>query len=231
MHDLTEFSHHCLIETVIKCSPYFPEQSSPPTNPLTYEKFMWNQTTSASKLSNALKSGTFQTLKNNILKKNYDTTTLGTKLFTSDVEKITTFLHKECCDSVFIGKKRHNKFSKPKRKPWFSEDCQTLRARARRAANFLSRNPFNPTARDEYRSACNKYRKCLKKAKKTHRDLTMHNLNNSIDRKELWSILAELRSKKATTPIPMHDLEIHFNKLLNNAPKKIPENKIEQLNI
>ena len=108
-------------------------------------------------------------------------------------------------------------------------DCQILRKRVRRAANFLSRNPFASRARDEYISASRRYRKFIKKAKRTYRENTMQKLVNSIDKQELWSVLSELRGKKSGAPIAMSDLESHFDKLLNNAPKIIPEGKINEL--
>ena len=57
----------------------------------------------------------------------------------------------------------------------------------------------------------------------------MDKLVNSFDKKELWSILTELRGKKSGAPISMNDLETHFSTLLNNSPKNIPDRKIELL--
>ena len=57
----------------------------------------------------------------------------------------------------------------------------------------------------------------------------MDKLVSSVDRHELWSLLSELRGKKTGTPISMVDLQMHFDKLLNNAPKNIPESQLELL--
>ena len=57
----------------------------------------------------------------------------------------------------------------------------------------------------------------------------MSTLVNSVDKKELWSVLSELRNKKSATPLSMSDLETHFSKLLNTAPKNIADSKMVQL--
>ena len=42
----------------------------------------------------------------------------------------------------------------------------------------------------------------------------------------MWSILSEMRGKKSGAPIPMKDLHVHFNSLLNNPPKNVLANKL-----
>ena len=123
--------------------PYYAHRDSPQTNPLSFDKYIWNKDLSAEKLTNALQSREFHVLKTDILNKNYEFSTLGTKHFTHDVEKITTFLHEQCCDKIKVGKNKSKfKNKNAKRKPWFTPDCQSLRKRARRAANYFSRHPF-----------------------------------------------------------------------------------------
>ena len=70
-----------------------------------------------------------------------------------------------------------------------------------------------------------------KKAKRLHKELTMSKLASSIDRKELWAVVSELRCKKSKTPLTVNDLESHFSHLLNNAPKTIPDDKMKQLKL
>lgn len=228
VHNLTEFSPHCKIETTIKCSPYNPNAFIRPINPLVFDKFHWNPNTSRVKLMQVIDSPEFKVRADEIFSKKYELTLAGTKLFTADIEKLTTYLHEKCCDKTRVGKKK-SRYSKVKRQSWFTQDCQMIRKRLRRAANFLSRNPFMPQARDEYRTVLRQYRRCIKKAKRSHRENTMNRLVNSVDKQELWSILSELRGKKAETPITLDELETHFAKILNNSPKGIPDERIKWL--
>ena len=227
VHDLTEFSCHCLIETLIKCTPFSPQASPENLNSLKFTKYTWDPSTSPEKLVTALLSPNFKKLSSDVLTKSYPMSKEGTDDFTNDISNIAKFLHQRCAIPKPMGKKK-SKFSKIKRQKWFNEDCQKLRQRTRRAANFFSRNPSNK-ARDDYVSAKRLFRKSVKKAQKAYKLECMNKLINSFGSQELWSALSDIRGKKSETPISMSDLESHFKNILNNSPKRISEEKLTSL--
>ena len=226
VHNLTEFSDHCKIETILACKPREITVEDPTITPLTFDKYVFNQETSPIKLDTTLKSAVFANMKNKILSTNYPSSSIGCNKLSDDVQNLTKFLHDSSCDKIRVGKKPR---AKAKRQKWFTPDCQSLRKKVRRAANFLSKHPFNPLAREEFFSVNRKYKKMIKKAKKSHRDNNMNKLINSIDKNEMWSILSDIKGKKSGAPIPMNELHTHFKFILNNAPKNVAERKINYL--
>ena len=226
VHELTEFSSHCKIETILSCHPHKINIAKSIRNPSQFIKYFWNADNSPEKLNTTLKSKEFTQLKQKIITETYQLNKLGTSLLTSDVQKLTQFIHDQSCDKARVGKKSK---CKTKRQKWFNADCLLLRKRVRRAANFLSRNPFNRPGRDEYISLNRQYRKLVKKTRKRHRELGMTKLIESGDRNEMWSLLSELRGKNHSTPLEITDLYNHFESLLNNPPKTIHKDNLDTL--
>lgn len=227
VHDLNEFSHHCKIETLIKCSPFKYEKSNQPLNPLSFDKFIWDPNASPEKLVTALTGKEFTIMAKNIQEKSYPLSLIGTNMFLDDVSEMLKYLHVQSCKLIKVGKKK-SKYSKPKNREWFNAECQVLRQRLRRAANFFSRNPNNQ-ARDEYVLALRSYRKIIKKQKKLHRDLKMRKLVESTDSKELWPLISEFRGKKSTPSIPMPQFNAHFTETLTNPPKQVSLETLQYL--
>ena len=196
VHSLTEYSDHCKIETILACKHREVPHTDPSINPIKFTKYTWNPDSSPAKLNTALKSSDFSKLNNDIATKNYSTSATDCDMFCEDVENLFRFLHENSCGKVKIGTKH---IVKAKRQKWFTPDCQTMRKNVRRAANFLSRNPFNRQARDDFVSLNRKYRKLLKKVKKSNLEKNMKNLVESINKNEMWSILSDIRGKKVCT--------------------------------
>ena len=220
VHNLTEFSNHCKIETILACSPKKNVVPDPQIQILNFYKYIWNQDTSPVKLNLAIKSQEFQDLHQKIINNTYAINSAGTNDLTKDVEDLIKFLHDQSCDKIRIGRKPKHK---SKKQPWFTPDCQTLRKRVRRAANFLSRNPFNERAREEYFSTNRQYRRLIKKSQKMNAENSLTKLIKSTDTHEMWKILSVMRGKKPGAPIPMAELYSHFNTVLNNTEKHPPE--------
>ena len=224
VHELTEFSDHCRIETVLRCYPQNISLEDPSVSNLVYDKYVWNKSNSLDKLTSAMSDTEFIFLKEKILKTDYPFSKNGCDQIHDDVNKLTKLLHEACCDKKKVGKKSKAKIKKQK---WFTPDCEIMRQRVRRAANFLQRNPFNRLARAEFFSFRRKYKKLLKSAKKSHFEKQIANLINSIDKTELWSILAEIKGKKSGAPISVNVLYSHFRSILNDVPKNVAENKLK----
>ena len=223
VHKLTEFSDHCRIETILRCYPQNINFDDPSANDFVYDKYVWNKLNSLDKLTTAMSSPDFISLKEKIIKTDYPLSKNGCDQIGEDVNKLTKFLHDKCCDKKKVGKKSKTKTKKQK---WFTPNCEIMRARVRRAANFLHRNPNNRLARAEYFSFRRKYKKLLKAAKKSHLEEQMMKLINSIDKTEMWSILSEIKGKKSGAPIAINELYSHFQSILNDVPKNIAENKL-----
>ena len=223
---LPDFSSHCKIETVLKCSPITISTQDPTTQTLHFDKFKWNSELSQEKLSKASSSRDFLAIKTKIMNTNYSTTRSGTDALTKNVEEAFNFLHNQCCDKVRIGKKSR---AKAKRQKWFSPDCSSVRKKLRRAANYLNRHPFDPAATAEVSSLNRQYNRLKKRAKKQYLENNMKKLIHSVDKKEMWSILSEIRGKKPGSPVPMQDLHDHFKNVLNNSPKNVIESKLKLL--
>ena len=221
VHDLTEYTSHCKIETILACKPIPKQPTESCTAKMSFCKYIWHPETSPDKLAAALSSIEFSRSKQKLLETNYSNDAKGVDALTSDVERLTNFLHERSCEKVNLGRK--SKF-KRKRQPWFTPSCQLIRERVRRAANFLSRNPFNRQARDEYFIAKRSYVRLIKKSKKQYKENSVLKLLNSVDKQELWSLLSEMRGKSSDTPITMSELYTHFNEVLNTPQKEIPEN-------
>ena len=226
--DLNELSHHCKIETIIKCKPFNVEKTEVPLNSVSFDKFVWDPKSSPEKLLNVLNTADFDRMTNSVLCKNYSKSDCGTNMLTKDVTDILNHLHTHSCIKMTLGKKKP-RHSKAKNQKWFTNDCQLLRERARRTANAFSRDPNNRQKLNDYVLALRAYRKIIKKAKKAHKLNNMKKLIESTDSQELWSLLSEMRGKKSTTPIPMPELVSHFSHILNNPPKKVPPEVIYRL--
>ena len=224
VHKLTEFSDHCRIETILACNPTNLIVTDTCVDDLVYVKYKWNKLNSLDKLTSAMSNPDFLVMKNKILTTNYPSSKAGCNQFNNDVHQLTKFLHERCCDKKDVGKKSKMKIIKQK---WFTPNCQTMRERVRRAANFLHRNPFNRLARAKYFAYKRQYKKLLKSAKKAHLEQQMLRLADTIDKNELWSILSEIKGKKSSAPIPIDELYWHFKSILNNVPKNVAENKLK----
>ncbi|NQY54591.1 MAG: RNA-directed DNA polymerase, partial [Campylobacteraceae bacterium] len=225
VHDLTEFTSHCKISTVISCRPFKINPTESRISKLNFNKYKWNPVTSPEKLVTALKSRDFIIHKEKILNKKYDSNE-GSSQLAIDVEKLTKLLQDKCCDKVRVGKKSK---CQTKKQPWFNLDCRTLRNRVRRAGNYLGRNPNNQQARDEYYAAKRQYIKLVKKTRKNSRDMGLLNLIKSVDKQEMWSLLSKLRVKKPSSPIEITKFYSHFEKLLNHTQKTINETKLNSI--
>lgn len=223
---LPDFSSHCKIETVLRCSPITISVHDPTTQNLMFDKFVWNKQLSQEKLLKATSSPEFIALKTKIINTSYDSNCSGTESLCKDVDNAFTFLHSQSCDKIRVGKKSR---AKAKRQKWFSPDCVSLRKKLRRAANHLHRHPFNPQSSEEVFSLNRQYNKLLKKSKRQYLDLNMKKLIHSVDKQEMWSILSEIRGKKPGAPVPMKDLHDHFKAVLNNSPKNVIESKLKLL--
>ena len=226
VHELTEYSEHCKIETVFACKSRDTTEDDSTVDPLSFVKYVWNSSTSPDKLCTALSSHEFDQLKSKIVNTTYEHSLTGCNNLSDDVEKLQTFLHEKCCDKINVGKKSR---AKAKRQKWFTPDCSSLRKRVRRAANFLCRNPFNRFARDDYFSLKHRYNKLLKKSKKSHRQNDLNRLVNAIDPKDMWSILKYMKAPKSSASLPMNELYDHFKSVLNDAPKNVAESKLRSL--
>ena len=227
VHDLNEFSHHCIIETIIRCRPINLTPQPERELHLEFDKYSWDSDSSALKLFDAINSNEAKALFSKITNNKYEQNISGTDSFTTDLNKYIKMLHDRSCKKIKIRKKRKSKFAKVKRQTWFTQECQKQRERLRRAANFLSRHPHNRTAQDEYRSTLKTYRKIIKKAKKLHRENAWDTLNKSVDKRQLWSVVADLRGSKQECPLSLQELEAHFGDVLNCSTNSIPVSKIK----
>ena len=227
VHEFNVLSNHKKIETILGCTPTLLSKPKCVTDSICFDKFSWNANTSPGKLNQVLQSQEFVDMKKHILDSQYASNTSGVNKLSSDVESLTKLLHEKCCDKSRVGRKTNN--NKSKRKPWFNLDCQSLRKRVRRAANYLGRNPNNRQARDEYFSARRKYNSLVKKMKKQHRNSEINKLINASDHNEMWSLLSKLKSKKSATPIDMAELHSHFEELLNTPQKHISPERLQFL--
>ena len=105
VHDLNEFSHHCKIETLIKCSPFKYVKSNQPLNPLSFDKFIWDPNASPEKLVTALTGKEFTIMAKNIQEKSYPLSLIGTNMFLDDVSEMLKYLHVQSCKLIKVGKK------------------------------------------------------------------------------------------------------------------------------
>jgi hypothetical protein len=97
----------------------------------------------------------------------------------------------------------------------------------RRAGNFLNKHPFDTQAREEYFVARRQYNRKIKQTKKAAHEKGISLLMNSIDKREMWSLLSDLRGgKKTNMPIDTSVLHDHFEKILY-SPHKIPKEKLD----
>ena len=221
---INEFSSHSQIRTKLACKTFNHTINNTTTDELKFKKYFWNPDSSKDKLSTALQSEDFISLKNQIIQNTYSTDKSGVDKLTADVVSLSTLLHEKTCNFSDIGKKNKNK---RKKQSWFTPDCESLRKRVRRAGNYLNRHPFNRQAREDYFVAKRQYNRKIKQTKKTARELGISNLIKSLDKREMWSQLAELRGgKKSNTPIEMDEIHNHFKKVLN-SPKNLPKEKLD----
>ena len=228
VNDLTELSHHCKIETIIKCRPIDIQKSEQPLNPISFDKFVWDQKSSPEKLINILNTNDFTKMTDSVLRKNYPKSESGTNMLAEDVTKILNHLHFHSCKKLRVTKKK-SKHAKAKNQKWFSADCQLMRERVRRSANAYSRDPNNTQKRIEYVVSLRAYRKVIKKAKKLHKLNNMKKLIESTDPQELWPLVSEMRGKNSEIPIPTSDIITHFSDTLNYPPKKVSNEVISAL--
>ena len=226
VHALTEFSDHCPIETILACNPLPASTDDAYIDKLIFDKYIWDQSTSPEKLNRAISDPFYINIKNKILNSTYPNSTLGCNQLCEDVSKLTKFLHEKSCEKRIIGKKSR---TKAKRQKFFTPDCQVMRQRVRRAANFWHRNPFHPTARAEYFSLLRRFKKLVKKSKKAHLQNQLTKLINALDTNEKWSILADIKGKKISASNPMSDLHSHFSTILNNVSKNVGESTLNSL--
>ena len=225
VHPHYEFNaSHCLIQTKLACKPFSKPVNNTCLADLKFKKFTWNSETSAVKLSTALQSPDVISLKNKIIQDNYSTSKSGLDQLTADVVSLSTLLHEKSCDFTNVGSKSK---SKRKRRSWFNPDCESLRKRVRRAGNFLNRHPFDSQAREEYFVARRLYNRKIKQTKKAAREQGISDLISALDKREMWSLLSDLRgSTKNSSPIEIDELHNHFKKILN-SPKNLPPDKLE----
>ena len=225
VHPKNEFpTNHCLIETKIACKPRVVNPTQPPTDSLKFKKYTWDPDSSHEKLTHALHSIEVTELANKISSNTYPTTKDGVDQITSDFVFLSKILHEKSCKISNIGKKRK---CKRKKQSWYTPDCESLRKRVRRAGNFLNKHPFNIRAREEYFVARRQYNRKIKQTKKTAQKESISLLMNSLDKREMWSLLSDLRGgKKTTTSIDTAVLEDHFKKILF-SPHKIPKEKLD----
>ena len=226
VHPLTEHSDHCRIETILACKPHPVSSNDTCVDKLIFDKYIWNQSTSPEKLNHAMSDPFYNDLKNKILSSNYPSSSAGCNKLCEDVSKLTKFLHEKSCEKRTIGKKSR---AKAKRQKFFTPNCQEMRQRVRRAANFWYRNPFKPMARAEYFSLLRQYKKLVKKLKKEHLQKQLNQLISCLDTNEMWNILSDIKGKKSGAPIPISDLHSHFSSILNDVPKNVSESKLNSL--
>ena len=97
----------------------------------------------------------------------------------------------------------------------------------RRGGNYLNKHPFDTRAREEYFSAKSQYNRKIKQTKRTACAEGLSNLIKSLDKREMWSLLSDLRGgKKSETPTEMDELHTHLKKILN-SPKNIAAEKLK----
>ena len=224
VHKLTEFSDHCLIETILACKPQSLNLNDPCVDNLVYDKYVWNKVNSLDKLTLTMSSPDFIKLKNKILNSSYPNSKVGCNQLSDDVNQLTKLLHEKSCDKKKIGKKSKIKVKTQK---WFTPSCQIMRERVRRAANFWYRNPWNAHARAEYFFLKRKYNRLLKFSKKLHLEKQMMKLVESVDKNEKWKILSDMKGKKSVTTAPLNELHSHFKSILNDVPKNVAENNLK----
>ena len=224
VHPNNEFGNHCLIQTKLACKPFLPPKNDSSTDDLKFKKYFWDIDSSRNKLLTALQSHEVISLKNKIIQNNYPSSKFGVDQLTADVVSLSTLLHDKSCNFSNIGKKRN---SKRKKQSWYTPDCESLRKRVRRAGNYLNRHPFDTQAREDYFVARRQYNRKVKQTKKAAREEGLANLISSLDKREMWSLLTELRGgKKSNTPIELDELHDHFKKILN-SPKNLPKEKLD----
>ena len=182
-----------MIQTNLACKPRRLDPTPAATNSLKFKKYSWNAETSLDKLTHALQSPEVIELKNKIANNTYPPTKNGVDQITSDFASLSNILHKKSCSISSIGKKLKNK---RKKQSWFTQDCESLRKRVRRAGNFLNKHPFNICAKEEYFVARRQYNRKIKQTKKAARKESVSALMNSVDKREMWSLLSDLRGGK-----------------------------------
>ena len=174
---------------------------------------------SRNKMGEALNSPAFIEAKQNILNKNYTTSPGDVEEAVNDVQKLLTNVHLSVCKV-----KRANKIKrKPNlrlHQPWYTEQCESLRKRIRRAGSEVSKDQFNKQKQADLSTAKRDYNRLIRKMKKQHRAEVISKLEtlNSEGNTDFWPLLKKLRNtKKNISSAEMNELKTHFEKLLKKT--------------
>ena len=96
----------------------------------------------------------------------------ATKLLTDSLFDVA----KNCFKLAKRGKRRHG--HKPKKNPWYTNECEELKKRLRNIANLLTKAPKDPHIRGKYFVIKKQYRKSLKYNKKRFELTNLQTLQN-----------------------------------------------------
>ena len=222
VEDLTEYSIHCPLRTIISTGNFCPDESSSHSFQ-SVPKFTWSPGDEA-KFTASLN-------KNNVL---------------SDLENVCQFPSNsqdeiDSCAEKFASvmtnaaiaakirfkpaKKRKNKSNSasiPKHKPWFDEKCRKLKSELQRLAKLIRKFPFDHSHIFEIRRIRKLYKSCKTSAKRTYESNIWNNLNSleKSNPRKFWKLFSDLKGlsdSQKDNPIPMSDWVKHFSKLMNGA--------------
>ena len=213
VHPPNEFSHHCKIETKLSCRPQqTPKTTDGSLSNSQFNKYIWEGDISKKKIIEAVSSPTFNNKKQQILTKNYNTTPGSVEEAVEDVEELLTVLHMSSCKVKRVNKIKRKR-NRRIHQPWYTEQCECMRKRIRRAGDAASKDPYNRQKQTELSTAKRDYNRLIRKVKREHRVEVITKLEtlNSENNNDFWPLLKKLRStKKDITSVEMTELLKHF---------------------
>ena len=139
------------------------------------------------------------------------------------------------CKAAAITPRAKNKFNRkrPKNKPWFNVECAASKLQLKEATKEFNRNPFNYHSRDTLFMLKKKYKRILRKHKRSYKNIMIEKLENMSNRnpKEYWSVLDELRNtEREEKPEVIDESEwlAHYSKLFSAPSAPQDTNKISE---
>ena len=235
VNDLTEFSIHCSLRTVLSTGNFFPDDNASQSYSST-PKFTWSPGDEAKFVSSLNKQNFLSDLDDvcQFSSKSQDEIDFCAEKFTS-VMTNAAISAKIRFKPAKLRKNKSKSSIVPKHKPWFDEKCKKLKSELQRLAKLIRRSPFDHSHVYEIRRIRKLYKSCKISAKRSYESNIWNNLNNleKSNPRKFWKLFSDLKGlndSQKDNPIPMSDWVEHFSKLLNGAfsPDKNLSSHIEE---
>ena len=247
VNDLNVHSIHCPLSVSLSTGCHIPDTDTSNNNNNTnklipIKKFVWSPGNYAM-FQNALESTLIQEKLENIFQNNPHSSSRNDVNCRDEefnhIDDMSSNLTEIISEAAKIAgvrvkrTKKHNsckktKSMKSKSKPWFGDNCKTLKMHCSKLFKLVKQNPFNRQLRFDMNRIRKLYKTTLKRNKSDFERKIWSSLNECQNKnpKQFWKLFSELKGldeKYKNNPIPMKDWVEHFTALLNKSLKPNPE--------